>query len=937
NLTINAVTTTGKSDGIEAVNYGSGALSITTTGNTTGTDYDGIYANNSSESTGDLTIITAETSGGIATEVFGGDNGIYAWDKGIGDLNITTSGTTTGENGDGIYAWKETSGALSITTNGTTTGGLRGIYAYNKTGTSSLTIITAETSGGIAAEVLGGGYGIQAKNYGSGALSITTTGKTTGTDYDGIYAHNSSESTGDLTIITAETSGGIAAEVLGGDNGIQANNYGSGALKITTTGTTIGENGDGIYAYNSSESTGDLTIITAETSGEYYGIDANNDGSGALSITTTGMTTGTKGDGIHANNSSNSTGDLTIVAAKTSGGDDGIQAINYGSGTLSITTSSMITGGVDYGISTHTSINETAYVTLNSGAAVSSTAGLGIYNNEGNSVITVNTDASIAGKIVLNEGADSLEFAGGDFSAVTLFDGGSDSLGLIDPIELSKISISVAENSDTLKFSNSSGSLNGDKVTNWEAVEINDGSTISFSNNSLTADMLSINTGGTLNMLSGAFALTGSLGNLGTFNMSDDNTNDSVTVSGDFSGGGQLTMDVDTTTDTSDTLVITGNSSGTTEIIFTNLTPDIATGNTIKDVVTVAGTSSATNFSGSVATDIFNYALEYDNAGSFDFVGSTTGKGTMYRVAPAILGGFNQMTSLHQRRGQRQLESCGEKSASISKEVCTEQLRPNVWLGANWDSTEQKTLSGTDLKYTNQDITVGVDLAFADDANGRWVVNGFAKYGTQSATIDDLQTGSFETIGTGYGVSATLYGNNGTYVDLQGQIMQFKTDISSSEDGLLVKDASSNANSMSVEIGHRIAISETSGLIPQVQLSRGGVNGARFTDEVGMAIDLGTSITKKWRMGVAYDYVTDQSKLYGVGSFVMDSDSVSNVLAAGSNLSETIGDTWGEIGIGGTFTMSNDVSLFGEVSYSQAINNSDAKAYSANVGIKLNW
>ncbi|MDA7760082.1 autotransporter outer membrane beta-barrel domain-containing protein, partial [Amylibacter sp.] len=722
-------------------------------------------------------------------------------------------------------------------------------------------------------------------NYGSGALSITTTGNTTGTDYDGIYAYNSSESTGDLTIITAETSGGIATEVFGGDNGIQAYNYGSGALSITTTGMTTGTKGDGIYAYNSSESTGDLTI----------------------------------------------------VAAKTSGGDDGIQAINYGSGKLSITTSSMITGGVDYGISTHTSINETAYVTLNSGAAVSSTAGLGIYNNKGNSVITVNTGASIAGEIVLNEGADSLEFAGSDFSTVTLFDGGSDSLGLIEPIELSKISISVAENSDTLKFSNSSGSLNGDKVTNWEAVEINDGSTISFSNNSLTADMLSINTGGTLNMLSGAFALTGSLGNLGTFNMSDDNTNDSVAVSGDFSGGGQLTMDVDTTTDTSDTLVITGNSSETTEITFTNLTPGIATGNTIEDVVTVAGISSATDFSGSVASDIFNYALKYDNAGSFDFVGSITGTGTMYRVAPAVLGGFNQMTSLHQRRGQRQLESCDEKSANISTEVCNEQLRPNVWLGANWDSTEQKTLSGTDLKYTNQDITVGVDLAFSDDANGRWVVDGFAKYGTQSATVDDLETGSIETIGTGYGVTATWYGNNGSYVDMQGQTMQFKSDISSTEDGLLVKDALSKASSMSIEIGHRIAISETSGLTPQVQLSRGRVNGAHFTDEGDNTIDLGNSITKKWRMGFAYDYLTDQSKFYGIGSLVRDFDSVSNVTAAGSNLSDTVGEIWGEFGVGGAFTIANGTSLFGEVAYSRAINGTDAKAYSANVGIKLNW
>ena len=36
-LTINAATTTGGDDGIEAYNYGSGALSITTTGTTTGT------------------------------------------------------------------------------------------------------------------------------------------------------------------------------------------------------------------------------------------------------------------------------------------------------------------------------------------------------------------------------------------------------------------------------------------------------------------------------------------------------------------------------------------------------------------------------------------------------------------------------------------------------------------------------------------------------------------------------------------------------------------------------------------------------------------------------------------------------------------------------------------------------------------------------------
>ena len=60
-------------------------------------------------------------------------------------------------------------------------------------------------------------------------------------------------------------------------------------------------------------------------------------------------------------------------------------------------------------------------------------------------------------------------------------------------------------------------------------------------------------------------------------------------------------------------------------------------------------------------------------------------------------------------------------------------------------------------------------------------------------------------------------------------------------------------------------------------------------------------------------------------------------MIAGTNLSETAGEKWGKIGIGGTFNMVSGTSLFGEISYSQANNNSEAKAYSANFCINLNW
>jgi len=88
-----------------------------------------------------------------------------------------------------------------------------------------------------------------------------------------------------LTINAATTTGGL--------NGIMTFNGGTGALSITTSGTTTGTAAEGIYAImTNAASTGDLTISAANTEGGTYGIYADNRGTGALSIITTGITTG---------------------------------------------------------------------------------------------------------------------------------------------------------------------------------------------------------------------------------------------------------------------------------------------------------------------------------------------------------------------------------------------------------------------------------------------------------------------------------------------------------------------------------------------------------------------------------------------------------------------------------------------------------------------
>jgi fibronectin-binding autotransporter adhesin len=432
--------------------------------------------------------------------------------------------------------------------------------------------------------------------------------------------------------------------------------------------------------------------------------------------------------------------------------------------------------------------------------------------------------------------------------------------------------------------------------------------------------------------------MTGNLSNAGMIAMADAATGDKVTVSGNFTGGGQIKLDVDTKAKTSDQLAVAGNSSGTSQISFTNLTPGEETGATINDVVTVAGTSSATDFSGSLVGGIYTYNLTYD-AGDFDLIGALNSTSSTYRVTPVILDGFNQITSLHQRTNQRQIESMSDAPMlSFLQGDFIAQQQPNIWLDIGWSRSELQTTSGTDIKNTNRDIAVGIDVDLDADANGSWVLGGSVQYATQSASVSDaLGTGSAKTKGNGFGVTATWYGSAGTCVDMQGQVMVLESKISSSAGGLLVEDASSRTNAISMEVGHRIMLAQNEALVPQVQLTQGKVDGASFTDTGGTVVDLGSNETRTGRVGIAYEYVSDDTEFYGIGSILRDFGSASEMAAGNLSLLADTRETWGEIGVGGSYIMDEQTNLFGEVSYRQALNNSDMKAISVNAGLQINW
>ena len=328
-------------------------------------------------------------------------------------------------------------------------------------------------------------------NVGSGALSITSTGQATGTDEDGIYGINSPYGT-DLTI--------NAHDATGGDDAIEARNFGTGAVSVTATGA-LNADDDGVEAYNSGN--GDLTVRTEGTiiAGD-DGIYAENYGNGSVSITTTGAITA--GDeGIEAYNSSNGGGLSIDVQASITADENGIETYNYGSGPTTITVSGAVMGGStsdDYGIYSNTDLGGNTIITLNSGGSVGALSGQAIYNDSGDSSTTVNTGASISGSVSLGDGSDNLTFNGGDFSATTTLDGGDD-IGTADGFV------------DTLTFMHSSGTVAGGDLLNWENVTIGVGSTLKFSDDALSTLQLGVD-GGTLSQQNGeedAFALTGDL------------------------------------------------------------------------------------------------------------------------------------------------------------------------------------------------------------------------------------------------------------------------------------------------------------------------------------------------------------------------------------------------------------------------------------------
>jgi|GEM_PF-1038663 len=415
--------------GVDAENFGTGNTTVTTVGPVNVTTGNGIYALTTGgnvtvnagdvTSTGNTAIVAQQVLAGGAgnVDVTGGNvsgtTGIFALNNGTGTVGVTTNGTVTGTTGGGITATGND--AVSVTVADTVTGATNGLTLIGGTGGAGNISVTG--AGGFFG---GTGDGANIKNNGSGTVTVDISGASGSTGGNGIVVRDTAVG-GDISVTT-----GAVTALGAGFNGIDvfgASNTGN--VAVVANGDVYGDNA-GIVAGLISTSTGNVDVTANGAVGGKFGVDAENYGTGNVTVTTIGPVTATTGYGIvgltggggnvtvNAGDVS-STGAAAILAEQIGPGAAGAVGVTAGnvSGTRGIVAQTNGTGGISVnalGNVIATNGNGIEAVNFNpaanagtidilqaAGTKITATNGAGIYTDSGLS--TGMTTITVAGEI----------------------------------------------------------------------------------------------------------------------------------------------------------------------------------------------------------------------------------------------------------------------------------------------------------------------------------------------------------------------------------------------------------------------------------------------------------------------------------------------------------------------------------------------------------
>jgi len=442
------------------------------------------------------------------------------------------------------------------------------------------------------------------------------------------------------------------------------------------------------------------------------------------------------------------------------------------------------------------------------------------------------------------------------------------------------------------------------------------------------------------------------------------------TIDGNYVGNGGM-LEIETVLggdgSVADLLVITGDTSGETDVRVINLGGVGALTTEGIKVIDVGGASnglfsligsytlqgSEVIVAGAYAYGLYKGGMSTPDDGDWYLRSLYQAGVPIYETYASTLQSFNKLGTMQQRLGNRFWATLPEP---VEKGMPSQYgLIEGNGLWGRLEASDSRFLpkistSGVEYDVTNWRAEAGADLLLAEESFGSLIGSLIGHYGTVSSDVYSIHgEGSIESAGGGVGGALTWYGTNDFYVDGQGHATWYKSDLYSSTAGMdLAKDRDAFGYNLGLEVGKRFWFGRRWSATPQAQFAYSRINFENFVDPFGAAVTFEKSESLLGRLGITVDRqtewmngsgTTNRSHLYGIANLHYDFAGSWHVDVASTVLEHQNQPLWGGLGIGGTLNVADDkYSVYGEAQARTSFENfGDSRLLSGTLGLRVAW
>ncbi len=345
----------------------------------------------------------------------------------------------------------------------------------------------------------------------------------------------------------------------------------------------------------------------------------------------------------------------------------------------------------------------------------------------------------------------------------------------------------------------------------------------------------------------------------------------------------------------------------------------------------------------------------------------------VYETYPNALQVLNRLPTLAQRTGNRYWGEQAPAETVFCKDParnfrCTPTQDQNAYYqdgsttivggtgvwgrieGLHGRQQPDVTTSQSDYDYDMWNLQAGVDGQLYESDAGKLIGGITVHYGQVSTAVSSIfGNGNIDTTGYGFGGTLTWYGNNGFYLDAQGQVTWYDSNLYSNTLRRGLADGNDGFGyAMSLEAGKRIALNENWTLTPQAQLTWSSVDFDSFTDPYGARVSLDKGDSLKGRLGLTLgherswkddDGQTSRVQFYSIVNLTNEFLDGTRVDVSGTKFYSRADRLTGGIGFGGTYSWANDkYTVYGEVSADSSLKNfADSYEVGGTLGLRVRF